>query len=190
MSIAVFLDRDGTLNEDPGYIGDPSKVKLYDDVGYALATLKNDFHFKLLVVSNQSGIARGLITEEAVTSVNNKINELLLPFNVQIDKFYYCPSHPDFSSAEDCNCRKPSPKMIFNAAEEFSIDLSKSYLIGDSKTDIESALQAGVKSILVKTGYGKDHLSLLFQEKKIPNFAAENFREAVDFLIHDFNGDI
>ncbi|MFA6597126.1 MAG: HAD family hydrolase [Ignavibacteriaceae bacterium] len=190
MNIAVFLDRDGTLNEDPGYLDDPSKVKLFNDVGEALAILKNEFHFKLIVVSNQSGIARGIITEEALAAVNAKINGLLLPFNVQIDKFYSCPSHPDFSSTEDCNCRKPSPKMVFDAAEEFSIDLTKSYFIGDSKTDIECAMNAGVKSILVKTGYGKEHLSLLFQEKKIPNFAAENFREAVDFLIHDYNGDI
>lgn len=190
MNIAVFLDRDGTLNEDPGYLGDPSKVKLYEDVGKALAILKNDYHFKLIVVSNQSGVARGLITEADLTSVNNKINELLLPYNVQIDKFFYCPSHPEYSSLEECKCRKPSPQMLFDAAEEFSIDLSKSYLIGDSKSDIECAFNAGVKPILVKTGYGKEHLSLLFQEKKIPNFAAENFREAVDFLIHDFNGDI
>jgi len=190
MNIAVFLDRDGTLNEDPGYLGDPSKVKLYDDVGSALAVLKNDFHFKLIVLSNQSGIARGLVTEEDVISVNNKINELLHPYRVQIDKFYFCPSHPEFSSLEECECRKPSPKMLLDAAEEFSIDLSQSYFIGDAKTDIECAMQAGVKSILVKTGYGKEHLSLLFQENKIPNFAAENFREAVDFLIHDFNGDI
>jgi len=190
MSIAVFLDRDGTLNEDPGYIGDPSKVVLFDDVPPALAILQNKFHFKLIVVSNQAGISRGIITEEEVISVNSRINDLLLPYHVQIDKFFYCPSHPEFSSPEDCLCRKPSPKMVLDAAWEFSIDLSKSYLIGDSKTDIECAMNAGVKSILIKTGYGNDHLSLLFQEKKIPNFVAENFREAVDFLIHDFNGDI
>lgn len=190
MSIAVFLDRDGTLNEDPGYIGDPSKIVLFKGVPEALASLKNDFHFKLIVVSNQAGISRGIITEEQVVNVNNRINELLLPYNVQIDKFFYCPSHPEFSSAEDCVCRKPSPKMLFDAAEEFGIDLSKSYLVGDSKTDIECAMNAGVKSILVKTGYGNAHLSLLFEEKKIPNFIAENFPEAVDFLIHDYNGDI
>jgi len=190
MNIAVFLDRDGTLNEDPGYIGDPAKVVLFDDVAEALAVLQNKFQFKLIVVSNQAGIARGIITESQVVSVNNKINELLLPYEVQIDKFFYCPSHPEFSSTEECMCRKPSPKMVLDAAKEFSIDLSKSYFIGDSKTDIECAINAGVKSILVKTGYGKNHLSLLFEEKKIPNFVAENFREAVDFLIHDFNGDI
>ncbi len=190
MNIAVFLDRDGTLNEDTGYIGDPTKIVLFPGVPEALASLKNVFHFKLIVVSNQSGIARGIITEEQVISVNKKINELLLPYNVQIDKFFYCASHPEFSSPEECLCRKPSPQMLKDAAKEFEIDLSKSYFIGDTKTDIESAMNAGVKSILVKTGYGNAHLSLLFAEKKIPNFVAENFREAVDFLIHDFNGDI
>jgi len=190
MNYAVFLDRDGTLNEDPGYLGDPSQVKLFEGVAESLSILKNTFHFKLIVLSNQAGIARGIITEDAVISVNNKINELLLPNSVQIDKFYYCSSHPDFSTAEACICRKPSPKMLYDAVEEFSIDLAHSYFIGDSKTDIECAKNAGVKSILVKTGYGKEHLSLLFQEEKIPNFVAENFREAVDFLIHDFNGEI
>jgi len=142
-----------------------------------------------LVVSNQSGIARGIVTEADVVAVNDKVNALLAPFNVQIDKFYFCPSHPAFSSLEDCRCRKPSPQMLFDAAAEYEVDLSKSYFIGDAKTDIECALNAGVKSILVKTGYGKEHLSLLFQENKIPNFTAENFQEAVEFLIHDFNGD-
>jgi len=190
MSIAVFLDRDGTLNEDPGYIGDPSKVVLFPGVPEGLAVLKNDLHFMLIVVSNQAGISRGLITDEQVISVNNKINEMILPYNVQIDKFYYCPSHPEFSSEEDCACRKPSSKMLLDAAQEFGIDLSKSYMIGDSHIDIKCAINAGVKSILVKTGNGNAHLSLLIEEKKIPNFVAENFTEAVDFLIHDFNGDI
>ena len=95
---AVFLDRDGTLNEDPGYIGDPAKVKLYPDVGEALAHLKNVMRFKLIVVSNQSGIGRGLITKNDVESVNNQVNKLLSNFNVSIDGFYYCPYHPDFNS--------------------------------------------------------------------------------------------
>ena len=97
---AVFLDRDGTLNFDPGYLGNPKNLKLFPDSGNVLAELKNKHHFKLIVISNQSGIARGIITEEEVISVNNELNKKLLEFNVQIDAFYYCPFHPDFSSKE------------------------------------------------------------------------------------------
>ncbi len=91
---AVFLDRDGTLNEDPGYLGDPEKVILFPDTGKALSLLKNELKFKLVVISNQSGVARGLITSGDVEKINKKINFLLQSYNVSIDAFYYCPYHP------------------------------------------------------------------------------------------------
>lgn len=187
MTQALFLDRDGTINEDPGYLGDPSLVKLLDGVGESLSFLKNDLNFMLIVVSNQSGIARGLITEEDVKSVNDEINNLLSEYNVKIDKFYYCAYHPDFNTPEECDSRKPSPKMILDAAKEFDIDLNKSYLIGDMSSDILSGLNAGVKTILVKTGYGKSQISSLSNLKIIPNFVAENFKEACEFIKKDFN---
>ena len=161
---AVFLDRDGTINDDPGYLGNPEIVKLLPGAGAALAKLKNELNFKLIVVSNQSGIARGLITEEDVNAVNNKINELLKPFNTGIDKFYYCPFHPEFSTEEECKCRKPSPDMVLKAIVDFSIDPDVSYLIGDSLSDIQCGITAGVKTILVKTGYGNDQISALKKE--------------------------
>ncbi|MFN3694837.1 MAG: HAD-IIIA family hydrolase, partial [Ignavibacterium sp.] len=95
---AVFLDRDGTLNDDPGYLGDPNQVVLLPTVGEALQILKNQMNFLLIVVSNQSGVARGLITEDDVMNVNRRINELLSNFNVSIDEFYYCTTHPEFNS--------------------------------------------------------------------------------------------
>jgi len=190
MNLAVFLDRDGTLNEDPGYLRDTNLVKLFDGVGETLSLLKNNFNFKLIVVSNQSGIARGLISDEDVNAVNDKINELLKEFNVQIDKFYYCPYHPDFNSKEECNCRKPSPQMILQAANDFQIDLSKSYLIGDTSADIEAGINAGCKTILILTGYGKEYFSILQKENKLPNFVANNFNEAGEFIIKDLAGDL
>ena len=185
---AVFLDRDGTLNVDPGYLGEPNKVQLFPEVGEALSLLKNDHRFLLIVVSNQSGVARGLITKDQVDSVNSRINFLLSEFNVVIDAFYYCPFHPDFNDQKSVKCRKPSPEMILNAAKDFNIDLSKSYLVGDSVSDILCGINASVKTILVQTGEGKDSLSILHNDNNFPSFVAENILDAANFIIKDFSG--
>ena len=186
---AVFLDRDGTLNEDLGYLGDPAKVKLYPDVGEALAHLKNVMGFKLIVVSNQSGIARGLITKDDVELVNEQVNKLLSNDNVSIDRFYYCSYHPDYSTEEECKCRKPSPEMVLKAARDFNVDLSKSYIIGDSNVDIECGMNLNLKTILVKTGQGRESLSILQKRYKLPTFVANNFLDACNFIQDDFNGE-
>ncbi len=188
-SYAVFLDRDGTLNEDPGYLGDPNHLKLFPHTGEALSILKNELDFKLIVISNQSGIARGLISREMVDSVNSKINEILKADDVAIDSFYYCPSHPDFSSRDECRCRKPSPELVFKAAEDLKIDLTKSYFVGDSVTDIECGINAGLKTILVKTGYGEESFSILQKQNKFPTFVAQNIIEVCSFIKKDFTGE-
>lgn len=187
-NFAVFLDRDGTLNEDPGYLGDPDSLKLFPGTGIALSILKNKLNFKLIVISNQSGIARGILTDEMVGSVNNKINELLAVDDVAIDAFYYCPFHPDFSK-EDFSCRKPSPAMVFKAAEDFKIDLKRSYFVGDSVSDIECGKNAGLKTILVKTGYGADSISILKEENNFPTFVAQNILEVSKIIQQDFIGE-
>jgi len=188
LSKAVFLDRDGTLNYDPGYLGNPNDLELFSDTGKVLAALKNKFQFKLIVISNQAGVARGIITEEQVISVNDELNRKLSEFNVQIDAFYYCPFHPDFSSEEDCLCRKPSPKMILDASNDLSIDLSKSYFVGDTAADIIAGLTIQLKTILVKTGKGAESISILQNENYFPSFVAENLTEAYKFIINDSTG--
>ncbi len=185
---AVFLDRDGTINIDTGYLGEAENVKLYPDVGKSLAELKNIYHFKLIVISNQSGIARGLITKEQVEQVNDAINEKLKEFNAQIDAFFYCPHHPDFNNTEQCKCRKPDIGMITEAVNKFNIDLSKSYLIGDSEVDILAAKTAGLKSILVRTGKGNLSFSILQNDNNFPSFVADNFTEAYKHIINDYTG--
>jgi len=186
---AVFLDRDGTLNEDPGYLGDPEKVKLFPYTGKALSILKNKLNFKLIVISNQSGIARGLITKENVEAVNRKINNLLKISKVEIDAFYYCPYHPEFSTEEECSCRKPSTEMVIKAAEDHNIELKKSYMIGDAISDIECGYNSGLKTVLVKTGYGNESFSTLQKLNKIPTFVANNILEACTFIEKDFSGE-
>jgi len=186
---AVFLDRDGTLNEDPGYLGNPDKVKLFPNTGEALSIIKNKLKFKLIVISNQSGIARGLLSEENVNAVNRRLNELLEDYNVKIDAFYFCPFHPDFNSEEECSCRKPSPEMVLKAAEDLDVDLSKSFFIGDAVSDIECGINAGLKTILVKTGYGNESFYTLQKLNKIPTFVANNILEAAIFIQNDFSGE-
>ncbi|NCO31345.1 HAD-IIIA family hydrolase, partial [bacterium] len=138
---AVFFDRDNTLNFDPGYLSDPNLVNLFEGVGEGIAKLRNDFNFKIIVISNQSGISRGYFTESDVLAVNEKINLILkMQFNTEIDAFYFCPFHPDFSTEEESKCRKPSPLLVFKAANDLDIDLRKSYFVGDSISDIECGI--------------------------------------------------
>jgi len=185
---AIFLDRDGTLNEDPGYLGDPDKVKLFPDVGKSLFRLKSELDFFLIVISNQSGIARGLITKEQVDLVNKQINSLLMNDSVSIDAFYYCPYHPNFNPPEKLKCRKPSTGMVLNAVNDYQIDLSESYFIGDSVADVECGLNVGIKTILVLTGNGRVSLSILKKENNIPSFVANTFSNACNFIIKDLSG--
>lgn len=182
---AVFLDRDGTLNYNIDYLGDTNLLELFTDTGKVLSDLKNKLGFKLIVITNQSGIVRGLITDEQVRSVNAEMNKRLLSFDVQIDAFFYCPFHPDFSTAEECRCRKPSPQMILDAAKKFNIDFSKSYFIGDSSTDILAGKAAKLKTILVKTGNGLESISILQKDNYFPSFVAENLTDAYNFIIND-----
>ncbi|HSD63745.1 MAG TPA: HAD family hydrolase [Ignavibacteriaceae bacterium] len=187
---AVFLDRDGTINEDPGYLGNPEKVKLFPGTGKALSLLKNRLNFKLIVISNQSGIARGLITDKDVEAVNSKINDLLKPDNVVIDAFYYCPYHPDFNSEEEIECRKPSPALIYKASQDFNLELNGSYFIGDTPADILCGMNAGLKTVLVKTGYGTDSFSILQKQNIFPSFVAENISDACKFIYEDITGEV
>ena len=147
MAKAVFFDRDHTLNPDSGYINDPDKFDLYPWVPNELKKLKEQGYL-LIVVSNQSGIARGLITWEQLNLIHRKMDGILHDrVNIKIDSYQICPHHPD----EGCECRKPRPKLLLAAARAFGIDLSESYMIGDRESDLLAGQKAGVKkSLLVK----------------------------------------
>jgi len=149
-SKAVFLDRDGTLNEDPGYINDPDKMKLLPGVGPALRSLK-DAGFLLVVVSNQSGVGRGIISPEVLPRIHARMDELLAASGVRIDHYSLCTHRPE----EGCPCRKPSPKLILDAAQAYGIDPGRSYMVGDKIVDLEAGKNAGVRAVaLVRTGHG------------------------------------
>jgi histidinol-phosphate phosphatase family protein len=144
---AIFLDKDGTVIKDVPYNVDPELIKLNDGVGETLSALK-DAGYKLIVISNQPGISLGLFTCEALEKVSSTINELLKPYHVVIDGFFYCPHLP----SDYCDCRKPAAALIFKAAREMKIDLSSSWMVGDILNDIEAGKRSGCKTILLDNG--------------------------------------
>lgn len=147
---AVFLDRDGTLIEEKNYLHKPEQVAIYPGSGKALKKLA-DAGFLLIMVTNQSGVGRGYFTLEDVEKVHRHIGQELAREGAHIDKIYIAPEHPDKPSRG----RKPSPQFLLDARDEFSLDLSQSFMIGDKAIDLEAGWNAGVKkSLLVRTGYG------------------------------------
>lgn len=188
-NLAVFFDRDNTINYDPGYINKVDDVRLMPGVAEGLAKLKKELDCKLIVISNQSGVVRGYLTEETVREINRKINLLLIEANsVEIDDFFYCIYHPDFNDDEKSKCRKPSPQMVIEAAEKYNIDLNRSFFIGDAVTDIECGKNAGTKTILLV--YDEHNSKLLELEKKkiAPDFVAKNFYAACEYITEELKG--
>jgi D,D-heptose 1,7-bisphosphate phosphatase len=151
MNRAIFLDRDGTLNPDPGYISDPELFNLYPGTGEALSRLQQAGYL-LILITNQSGIARGLLTHAQLAAIHDKLQRLLAEFSVKLSGIYYCPHHPDFPDADGvaaCSCRKPEPGLILQAIEELQIDPEHSFMIGDKTSDVELGLNAGVTPVFI-----------------------------------------
>lgn len=172
---AIFLDRDGTINVEKDYLIDPADLKIFPGVGAALRRC-HEAGYLLIVVTNQSGIARGYFSLAAVERLHNHLQGELLNFGVQIDAFYLCPHHPEYGSP--CECRKGSPGMLLQAAKEHRIDLAKSWMIGDKQSDIEAGGKAGCRSILVRTGYGVQE-----EEKLAPDtLIADSLTDAVEMI--------
>ena len=149
MAKAVFLDRDETLNPDPGYINDPALFSLYPWVAGELARLKNA-GFKLMIISNQSGIGRGLITWDQLNSIHQKLDhQLMEAAQITIDNFGVCPHHPD----DTCECRKPKPKLILDTIKKFNLDPKQCFMIGDRKSDYLAGQAANLaESFLIQPG--------------------------------------
>lgn len=182
MQRAVFLDRDGTIIEDTGYIGECNKIKFLPMVSEAIKLL-NENGFKVIITTNQSGVARGYFTEETVIEINKYIQESLAKQGAFIDMVYYCPHHVEGIVKEyrrECYWRKPNPGMIEEAAREHNIDLKNSFTIGDKISDTEAGHRAGCKTILLAS---EDPLN---NEKEIvmkSNHIAPDLYQAVKWLV-------
>jgi D-glycero-D-manno-heptose 1,7-bisphosphate phosphatase len=153
---AVFLDRDGTLIEEVGYLDRVERVELYPWTIDAVRSF-NRAGFRVVLVSNQSGVARGFFTEAVVDDVHRYMAELLAAGGARIDAYYYCPHHPDGKVAGyalACDCRKPNPGLVERAVRELGVDPARSFVVGDRWLDVALARRVGARGVLVRTGYG------------------------------------
>ncbi len=179
---AIFLDRDGTIIELRDYLRSLAEIVLLPRAAEGLKLLA-DAGYLLIIITNQSGVARGYFDENFVRAANAKLNEMLARRGVVIDAVYYCPHHPQYGPEGyrvDCDCRKPKPGMISKAAADFDIDLRRSWVIGDNEPDIKLAANAGLRSVLVRTGYGG---ALAAQEHVCANIVAADLYEAAERII-------
>ena len=179
---AVFLDRDGTINVEKEYLHKIEDFEFIPGAPEAIKRLK-DAGFLVVVVSNQSGIARGYFDEEAVERLHRYIQSELAAYGTSIDAFYFCPHHPDKGLGfykRACDCRKGNPGMLLQAAREYDVDLQRSFMVGDKLADIEAGERAGCTSFLVLTGYGET-TSLKLASKDVKK--CQDLESAVSFIL-------
>ena len=179
---AVFLDRDGTINIESHYLIDPADFRFIPGAPHSLKQLQNA-GFLLVVITNQSGIARGYFSQEQVDRLHEHMKALLAEHGVQLAGIYICPHHPEAGTGEyrqHCDCRKGKPGNLLRAAEDLDIDLSRSYMIGDKLEDIAAGFAAGCSPVLVKTGYGNRALE---QAEAMGAQVTEDLNSAAQFIL-------
>lgn len=179
----MFLDRDGTINVDKGFVHSIDDFEFIPGVPQAIKLLKNA-GFLVIVVTNQSGVARGYYPLDAVHRLHQYLSDQLAEFGTGVDGYYICPHHlqgKEYDYARACSCRKPFPGMILHAAEDFAIDLTCSYMIGDKQSDVQAGLAAGCRPMLLATGYGPDQLPAMWAT--VPCYL--NLLEAARAIVDD-----
>lgn len=183
---AVFIDRDGTISEEVGYVNHPSRFRVFPFTAEAIKTL-NEHGWLAIVVTNQAGVARGYFSEDVIGSVHDQLRSELRNSSAQLDAIYYCAHHPSLGEPPyrlDCDCRKPKTGLIDRAARDFEIDLGASWVAGDRYGDVELARNAGLKSAFVLSGYGRGEWE--YQRhlwKHQPDIVCENLLEAVKKML-------
>jgi len=185
-NVGVFIDRDGTISEEVGYINHLSRFQVYPWSAEAIRNL-NLKGLKAILVTNQAGVARGYFEESLIHEVHRKLRDELKQSGAYLDAIYYCPHHPSVGKPPyrlDCDCRKPKPGMLLRAANELEIDMKHSFMIGDRYSDIELAQNAGIKSIFVMSGYGLGEYEFHRQDWKVqPDWVAKNLLEATEIIL-------
>jgi D-glycero-D-manno-heptose 1,7-bisphosphate phosphatase len=170
---AIFLDRDGVLIKEKDFLISENEIEFFPETFESLRSINSDY--LKIVVSNQSGVARGYFTSADVRKLNGILSRRLADNGILIDAWYFCPHGPE----DDCSCRKPRPGMISEAAEKMNIELSRSWIIGDKTSDIEAGKVSGMKTVLVKTGYAGAEPGA---RNASPDFTAAGIREAIDYI--------
>lgn len=189
-SKAIFIDRDGCLIKEFGYISTLEKIKFFKNSIKALKILKQN-GYKVIVVTNQSGVAYGYFPESFVNKAHSFISKKLKKYNLKIDAFYYCPHHKKANIKKykkSCKCRKPNIGMLLKAKKKFNIDFKKSYTIGDKLTDVKLGHNAKMKGILVLTGFGRRQKKLIKKEKIYPDYIAKDFFHAAKWILKNSGG--
>jgi D,D-heptose 1,7-bisphosphate phosphatase len=171
---AVFVDRDGTINIDGPYLSDPDKFQMYPGVGEGVSILRKN-GYKVIIITNQSGIGRGYFTEDDLSKIHEKMRKEFQRFHTDIDGIYYCPHHPD----NNCDCRKPKTKLFEQAIRDHNIDVKKSYMLGDAIQDIEAGKKIGLKTILIPVSSTEN----IATKKQGPDYIASNFTKAVEWIL-------
>ena len=174
-SRAVFLDRDGTITEDPSFVGTVEQATVIPGAVAALKELQ-DAGYRLFVVTNQSGVGRGYFSRDAVEAIHAQLNNYLAAAGARFDRYYVCPHRPE----DNCDCRKPKPKFLLEAAREFGLDLPHCYMVGDRLTDVQVGINAGTRTILVLTGAGRDTQAA---GEIDPDFVADDIRAASAWIL-------
>ena len=183
---AVFIDRDGTLSEEVGYINHPSRFRLFPFAAEAIKYL-NDHGWLAIVVTNQAGVARGYFSEDMIKTVHDGMRKDLEAGGGRLDAIYYCAHHPSVGEPPyrfDCDCRKPKPGLISQAARDFDIDRENSWMVGDRYSDVELARNAQLNSMFVLSGYGRgewEHQKQTWTEH--PDLVAEDLLQAVQMIV-------
>lgn len=184
---AVFLDRDGTINRDVGY---PDSFSVIDIFPYSFEAVRkiNEAGLLAVIVTNQSGVGRGLIVEKNLHDIHQKLRNSFAEHKAHFDGIYYCPHYLSSSSPQyrkDCQCRKPNPGMALQAATDLNIDVKKSYMVGDKVEDILFGLNIKAKSILVLTGFGRESFPKLRKRGLKPSYVAQNLLDAVNWILRE-----
>lgn len=175
---ALFVDRDGTINVEKDFIRDPDQLQLIEGSAEAIS-IANGLNLKVVVISNQSGVARGMMTVEDVQRINSRLEELLAQKGAKVDAMYYCPHHPDYTSHIICSCRKPDIGLLLRAKADFGVDLRKSFVVGDKLSDVKCGVNAGAFTSLVLTGYGEDEHRKCVEDGIKIDYLARNLYDAV-----------
>ena len=185
---AVFIDRDGTISEEVGYVNHVSRYRVFPFAAEAVRGL-HAAGWLAVLVTNQAGVARGYFAEEMIGQVHGVLAAELEKEGARLDAVYYCPHHPSVGEPPyrlDCDCRKPKPGLIHTAAREFGLDLARCWMVGDRYSDVELARNAGVRSAFVLTGYGRGELEYQSHAwKHQPDLVAENLLEAVRKIVEE-----
>ncbi len=188
MRPVVFLDRDGTINPDKGYMNHPDLMELYPGAADAIRRMQ-EAGLAVVITTNQAGIAKGFLTEDTLAHIHARLGELLAVEGVRLDGLYYCPHSPADGNPpyrQECDCRKPATGMAEKAAADLGLDLSRSYVVGDKRTDVEFGRNVGAATVLVLTGYGLGEWDFNRDAFPAPNHVARDLAAAADWITEHF----